>query len=178
MQDVDGIVKFGHVHQPKCTICLLDAYLFCTCPHVIKRLPVIWIVTALHFAKLVPDRPPRILRKNFVIAQVFERRPDSVDWLVSWHRHDCIDTCTFLDWREEFRLDNRRAKYKALEDLALTRPRLLTHLSGPRLRRLHGGDKRAFDAAGLHGAQSGVSGAAFAGDALAQHFGRLGGGFG
>ena len=73
MKDVNGIFKFGHVHHAKSTICLLEADLFRTRTHIIKRLPVIRIVAALHFAKLIPSGPPRIFRENFVIAQVLER---------------------------------------------------------------------------------------------------------
>ncbi len=52
---------------------LFDTNLFCTCTNIIKRLPVIWIVAALHFAQLISGSPPRIPRENFVITQVFER---------------------------------------------------------------------------------------------------------
>jgi len=73
MKHVNGIFNFAHLHDSKGTVRLFDANLFCTCTHIIKRLPVIWVVTALHFAKLISSGPPRIFGKNSVNAQVFER---------------------------------------------------------------------------------------------------------
>ncbi len=73
MKDVNGIFQFGHIHHSKGTVRLFDANLFCTRSHIIKRLPVIWVVAALYFAQLISSGPPRIFGENFVIAQVFER---------------------------------------------------------------------------------------------------------
>ena len=73
MKYVNSIFKFRHVHHPKYTIRLLNADLFGAWPYIFKRLPVIRIFAALHFAQLVTRCPPRILGKNFVIAQILKR---------------------------------------------------------------------------------------------------------
>lgn len=73
MTEVNGIFKFGHIHHSKGSFRVFDANIFCIHSHVIKKLAVIWVFTALHFAKVLSRGPPCIFGKNFAMAQVFER---------------------------------------------------------------------------------------------------------